>query len=139
MGSPYAGQVYIGRGPLGPRLSILGDLYRIVTSSCLTSPSHSPVALEEKTQNLHCRPTPVKCILVEGRGPLGPRLSLAFTCFHLCSLVFSCFHLSSLVFSCFHIFLFFSLLSSFLLFSLFSLFSLFFSFFSFSLFLFSLF
>merc|ERR1712030_41630 len=77
-----------------------GDLYRVVTSSCLTSPSHSPVALEEKTQNLHCRPTPVKCILVEG----------LFSCFHLCSLVFSCF---SLFFSSI-----FSLILSFFLFSL---------------------
>merc|ERR1712215_357743 len=105
MGSPYAGQVYIGRGPLGPRLSILGDLYRIVTSSCLTSPSHSPVALEEKTQNLHCRD------------------------FHLLLLVFTCVHLFSLVFTCvllsFPVFTFSYFFSSFLLSLVFS-FSLFF-------------
>merc|ERR1712215_518622 len=110
MGSPYAGQVYIGRGPLGPRLSILGDLYRIVTSSCLTSPSHSPVALEEKTQNLHCRDFHL--------------LSLVFTCVHLFSLVFTCVLLSFPVFTFSYFFLFppFSCFLFFLLFSLFSLF-----------------
>merc|ERR1712215_416912 len=64
-----------------------------------------------------------------GRGPLGPRLSLAFSCFHLFSLVNTCVLLS------FPVFTFSYFFSSFLLSLVFS----FFSFFSFSFFLFSLF
>merc|ERR1712055_960153 len=102
------------------------------------SPQAQPVALEEKTQNLHCHDSPVPHThqLRLRRKPKTCTVALRqssvywlrafrpeiFTCFLLFSLVFTCFLLFSLVFYCFFLFslfLIFSLLSSFLLFSLF--------------------